>query len=63
MNITGGLRCEYHIAKGVGISFTPEYTCFLNKSNAMNILSSVSPTVSNWLGAGVNLRLGVHFNF
>lgn len=63
MNITGGLRCEFMLAKYIGISLTPEYKFNVSKSDAMNLLSSFSPTVEGWAKSGLNLRLGVHFNF
>ena len=62
MTASLGARCEYALARFVGISATPEYSFAVSKMPVFEKLSAASSTVKGW-GNGFNVRLGIYFYF
>lgn len=62
MTLSLGARCEYALAKYVGVSATPEYSFAVSKKPVFEKLSAASSTVKGW-GNGFNVRLGVYLYF
>ena len=62
MTASLGARCEYALAKFIGVSATPEYNFAVSKKPVFEKLSAASSTVKGW-GNGFNVRLGVYLYF
>ena len=62
MTASLGARCEYALARFVGVSATPEYSFAVSKMPVFEKLSAASSTVKGW-GNGFNVRLGVYLYF
>ena len=59
---SGSVRCEFALARWVGINITPEYSCAVSKNPLYTELEAISPIVKSW-GTGLKIRMGLSLSF
>ena len=62
VTVSGSLRCEFALARWVGINITPEYSCAVSKNPLYSDLEAISPIVKSW-GTGFKIRMGLSLSF